>query len=276
MSNSDNPGVGARFQRDVMLWFESHYDSTFELEVKIPIGSWLIDSSQYKDHKFDIVSADKSIVVECKCYSWTESGNVPSAKMGFVNEAAFYLSLVKRARKKIIVMLKSYNENRKQTLAEYYYNTNKHLLGDVIIAEYDPPNEYMNFINESEINRIWKNRVNRFALRYLSLYKNPNTTEDMVCVSFGDECFELGFNMDCYSSFKKTYNIENPDDVYSLKNVISCVEDIELLGSAVFSKWRGITHWSYASNCLDDDNREWFISAFSQLVRLTGNEEIDG
>ena len=90
MSNSDNPRVGAKFQREVMKWFEVHYDACFDLEVKIPIGSWLIDSSQYKDHKFDVVSADNSIVIECKCYTWTESGNVPSAKMGFVNEAAFY------------------------------------------------------------------------------------------------------------------------------------------------------------------------------------------
>ena len=34
-------------------------------------------------------------------------------------------------------MLKSYNPKRKETLAEYYYRTNKHLLGVIIIAEYE-------------------------------------------------------------------------------------------------------------------------------------------
>ena len=58
------------------------------VEKKIPIGD------PAKDHKFDIVSGDNSIAIECKCYTWTVTGNVPSAKMGFTNEAAFYLSFL--------------------------------------------------------------------------------------------------------------------------------------------------------------------------------------
>ena len=147
MSNSDNPRIGAEFQRQVRDWFSNEYNMTFNLEVQIPIGSKLIDPSQYKNHKFDIVSEDGSYVIECKCYTWTVSGNVPSAKMGFTNEAAFYLSLLDQSRKKYIVMYKSYNEKRHMTLAEYYYQTNKHLLGDVIVAEYDPERTTMRTIN---------------------------------------------------------------------------------------------------------------------------------
>lgn len=252
MSNSDNPRVGTIFQKEVMEWFKANYESGFDMEVKIPIGSWLLDSSQYKDHKFDIVSEDKSIVIECKCYTWTESGNVPSAKMGFINEAAFYLSLVKKARKKIIVMLKSYNQ-KGATLADYYYKTNKHLLGDVIIAEYDPENKDMHFINEDEVNRIWHKRVNQFASRYLALFGNPDSTENMISESFDDECGELGFQMDCYRSLCDEYGIDNPDNLREFQSVISEVKDVDILGSAVFSKWRNITHWSYGECCLDDD-----------------------
>ena len=135
MSNSDNPRKGAEFQQWVMEWFSNRFNKKFEPEVKIPIGSDLLDPSDYKPHKFDIVSDDQSIIIECKRYTWTETNNVPSAKMGFTNEAAFYLSLAKRSHKKYIAMIKSYNPKRKETLAEYYYRTNKHLLGDIIKAQ---------------------------------------------------------------------------------------------------------------------------------------------
>jgi len=101
----------------------------------IPIGSPLIDPSEYKNHKFDVVSEDQFIVIECKRHTWTKSMKVPSAKIRSANEAAFYLSLLKGEHKKLIVMLKDYNPNRKETLAEYYYRTNEHLLGDIVVAK---------------------------------------------------------------------------------------------------------------------------------------------
>ena len=99
MSNSDNPINGAIFQKQVLEWFRGHYKTSFSLEKKIPIGS------PPKDHKFDIVADNDLVAIECKRYTWTETGNVPSAKMGFTNEAAFYLSFLPDTYKKIIVML---------------------------------------------------------------------------------------------------------------------------------------------------------------------------
>ena len=66
--------------------------------------------------------------------------------MGFINEAAFYLSLLNETKEKYIVMLKSNTSKRSETLAEYYYRTNKHLLGDIVIAEYDPVLDEMRFL----------------------------------------------------------------------------------------------------------------------------------
>ena len=132
MSNSDNPRNGADFQRQVLHWFRKNYGSDFELEKKIPIGN------PAKDHKFDIVNTAGTIAIECKRYTWTETGNVPSAKMGFTNEAAFYLSFLPETYEKYIVMLKSLHPKRNESLAEYYYRMNKHLLGNIKIAEFDP------------------------------------------------------------------------------------------------------------------------------------------
>lgn len=49
-----------------------------------------------KEHKFDLANADRSIVAECKCYTWTDSGNVPSAKLMGLDEAVFYFGVLAR------------------------------------------------------------------------------------------------------------------------------------------------------------------------------------
>ena len=131
-SNSENYKEGASFQNKVAEWFRREYKKSFDIEKKIPIGN------PPKDHKFDIVAEDGSIAIECKCYTWTETGNVPSAKMGFTNEAAFYLSFLPDTYDKYIVMVKATHEKRNETLAEYYYRMNKHLLGKTKVAEFAP------------------------------------------------------------------------------------------------------------------------------------------
>ena len=275
MGNRDNPRIGSEFQRQVLNWFTNEYNSAFNMEVEIPIGSRLIDISEYKSHRFDIASDDLSTVIECKRYTWTESGNVPSAKMGFVNEAAFYLSLLKSTRYKYIAMLKSYNPKRNETLAEYYYRTNKHLLGDIIIAEYDPDNNDMIFLNAHEVDALRNKRLNLFARHYLDLYENNDTREQDVCNSFYNDCLNLGIQMDCEKSFKNTYLTDSTIEVNVavLRSIIDNVDDAYILASEIYSKWRYITHWSYGELCLDKENREWFILAFNKLLDITKENE---
>ena len=140
MSNSDNPKKGADFQKKVQQYFIDNYGPGFELEKKLPIGD------PPKDHKFDIVNIESKIVIECKRYTWTETGNVPSAKMGFTNEAAFYLGFLPENYEKYIVMIKATHSKRQESLAEYYYRINKHLLGKIKIAEYDPETNELRII----------------------------------------------------------------------------------------------------------------------------------
>lgn len=116
----------------------------FEIEKKIAIGS------PSKLHRFDVASCDGRIVVECKCYTWTESGNVPSAKIGFVNEAAFYLSFLPDCVGKAIVMLHATHPKRNESLAEYYFRTNRHLLGNIKVYEYDEVTCEMKLVGQNE------------------------------------------------------------------------------------------------------------------------------
>ena len=135
-TNSQNPKTGKDFELAVKAWFEAQYNMRFENNKPFGIGN------PPKPHRFDVVSDDNSIVAECKCYSWTETGNVPSAKMGFVNEAVFYLSFI-HAASTYIVMKKSIHTRRAETLADYYFKTNRHLLGDTEVLEYDVEQDIM-------------------------------------------------------------------------------------------------------------------------------------
>ena len=83
-------------------------------------------------------------------YTWTETGNVPSAKMGFTNEAAFYLSFLPDDTERMIVMLHAEHAKRNETLAEYYFRTNRHLLGKIKIYEFDLQTKEMRLVGQNE------------------------------------------------------------------------------------------------------------------------------
>ena len=142
-SNSENPKEGKEFQFTVKEWFEKSLNCEFEIERKITIGN------PAKLHSFDIANKEGTVVVECKCYTWTETGNVPSAKMGFTNKAAFYLSFLADEVDKSIVMLRATHPKRTETLAEYYFRTNRHLLGKIKILEFDPNTLTMKLVGQN-------------------------------------------------------------------------------------------------------------------------------
>ena len=166
--NSEHSHIGATFQRLVRDWFGNKYDQAFELEKKIAIGN------PPKDHKFDIVCTERKIAIECKRYTWTKSWNVPSAKMGFTNEAVFYLSFLPDEYTKYIVMYYSYYSKRAETLAEYYYRRYKHLIGDVHILEYNPEDNTMrDLCVENNDNKNLINELN-------GLLMNGKTDSDFI------------------------------------------------------------------------------------------------
>ncbi len=129
--NSENLEVGKAFERLVKEWAELYYDCEFDSEKPVRIGD------PPKPHKFDLVSIDENIVIECKCYTWTEGGNVPSAKLAMLDEAILYLRSISFPAKKIIAMRFSWDEKKKKSLATYFCEKKGHLLGDISVYEFD-------------------------------------------------------------------------------------------------------------------------------------------
>jgi len=87
-----------------------------------------------KQHKFDIVSSDRSVVAECKSYTWTSSGNRPSAKFSTALEAVFYLSRI-NADHKLLVFQDDIREDL-GSLAEVFAREMDALLDDVEVLAY--------------------------------------------------------------------------------------------------------------------------------------------
>ena len=50
--------------------------------------------------------------------------------------------------------------------------------------------------------------------------------------------------MDCGEAFERTYPGIHLGDADELQGVINTIDDINLLGSAVFSRWRYYNHWA--------------------------------
>ena len=99
--NSENTYIGRKFQKLTQSVLEKEFNDSFFTEVPIPIGT------PAENHKFDLANEDKTIVVECKCYTWTDSGNVPSAKLMGLDEAVFYFGFLPETTRKILCMKKA-------------------------------------------------------------------------------------------------------------------------------------------------------------------------
>lgn len=118
-----------------------------------------------------------------------------------------------------------------------------------------------------------KKEIYNFAIKYYDLYSCSLFTESAVINGFAEQCSALGFEMDCGKSFIAAFSNEAFRNNEDLKKIINNINDIALLGSAIFSRWRDITHWEYAS-LLSKANRSWFITAFTRLIDLTVDKRI--
>ena len=133
-SNNQNPARGREFEALASTLLTTFFGVQFQNGYAIEIGD------PPKKHRFDLVSTDLNIIGECKNYSWTETGNIPSAKMAFLNEAVFYLQHLKNTQNRFLVLRKDIHERHVETLAEYYYRINRHLLNGVFSIEIDIAN----------------------------------------------------------------------------------------------------------------------------------------
>lgn len=79
---------------------------------------------------------------ECKAYTWTASGNTPSAKISNLKEAVQYLRLLPEETNKVLAVLASLRPPKTETLGNYFVRLNEYVLGDVCVAEFSLDGTY--------------------------------------------------------------------------------------------------------------------------------------
>lgn len=114
-------------------------------------------------------------------------------------------------------------------------------------------------------NIITINRIAKQCLDALSGQKMVELKKDLDPISnYG----ELGFVMDLGESFITEYSEEAFKASRHLVKIIDAIDNIKVLGSAIYSRWCDIrtkydTHW------LDEDERRWFKTALERLEMIT-------
>ena len=124
-------------------------------------------------------------------------------------------------------------------------------------------------------------KVCAFAKKWIAVFQNPNIRELEISENqkFAQDCFSLGFPMDCGQAFERMYpgiHLGNADE---LQRVIDTVDDIRLLGSAIFSRWRYYNHWAMGARIVSRNRpyqtEEGCLSFMGGPVKTTRYDEIE-
>lgn len=90
------------------------------------------------------------------------------------------------------------------------------------------------------------------------------------CNQFAQDCYTLGFEMDCGKSFGLLYGFDffknGEKNAESLESLFAKVDNFSVLGNKIFSKWRDYGH--DCRNPLEDFDPRWFKAAFERLGEI--------
>jgi hypothetical protein len=114
-----NAHVGRAFEVATQAFFVTQ-GLPLQLGVKLPIGL-----SGLKPHSFDLGNLDEKVIVECKSHTWTEGGNVPSAKITTWNQAMYFFHVSPAGYRKIMFVLKAFSSKRNETLGRAVLHPNE-------------------------------------------------------------------------------------------------------------------------------------------------------
>ena len=136
----NNVQKGEQFKILTAKLLSEYFEADYRLEIPFSLGNTL------KQHKVDIAFPDKKIIVECKAYTYTASGNNPSAKISTFIEAVNYMNKLPLGYVKIIALKRATHPSKRESLAEYIVRTKKVMLGDVHVVEVDENTNRISFL----------------------------------------------------------------------------------------------------------------------------------
>jgi hypothetical protein len=124
LSNTER---GKAFQIACCEALRNQFGRDFDFEVSL--------QCEGKAHSFNLATSEKDIVVECKAFSFTQSGNNPSAKITTLREAISFRGQSKGMSREFWFLSTPADPIRGETLGKYFVRLNSHLLGNVLVME---------------------------------------------------------------------------------------------------------------------------------------------
>lgn len=123
------PGTERLSWRD----FEEACRRFFEEEIHTRLAEEVTVELQSGTHRFDLVSLDQSVFIECKSYTWLKSGKRPSAKWMHAQMACRYLAEVS-ARRRVL----SFQDDiaGEKSFAKEFVRLNQSLLRNIEVWRY--------------------------------------------------------------------------------------------------------------------------------------------
>jgi len=83
--------------------FEERAGDYFEDRFGVDLSETKLQIGPDQHHKFDLVSPDEDLLIECKSFTWTDGENFPQAKISTANETILFLSRAEADRKLLVM-----------------------------------------------------------------------------------------------------------------------------------------------------------------------------
>lgn len=115
-----------------------------------------------------------------------------------------------------------------------------------------------------------------FGMKWSRIFANPNNGySTLLSDEFADACDKFDFKMDNGSAFKERYGRA----FYKLDELIRIlddVKDIDLLGSAVYSRWYGNRYYAYNPTDVErTETRNWYTLMLKHIEMLATRSLFD-
>lgn len=120
--------------------------------------------------------------------------------------------------------------------------------------------------NDIEAFEVSNRDVVAFAYKFRSAFEREGVVA-LDRFEWMEGFLELGFEMDCGGSLEDRCGIKPGDDPSDLARV----NDTRVLGNAIFSQCRYLTHWSGGYG---EEHVEWLSSALARMEELS-REQLD-
>lgn len=137
-----NVEKGKIFQNYCQKILKAEFGRDIESEVRFTL-------TDGRSHKFDLATSDRAIVAECKAYTWTSGGNIPSAKITHLKESVDYLNNLPPSIKALLLIKRDPHPVRRETIGSYFVRLNKEILKNVNVIEVSETKNEIEYLHKS-------------------------------------------------------------------------------------------------------------------------------